>query len=803
MRITRTTYFFLLMLIMPVAVTAQVHISGKVLDSDSKPIEFATIRVAKSAIGTMSGIDGGYSLSVARQDTVEIIFSCLGYKERHQKLIKPEGNVTLTVKLSDASTELQGVTVTEYRKQTDGMQNLDARALQQTTSVSGNGVEAMLSTVAGVSSKNEMSSQYSVRGGSYDENSVYINGIEVYRPLLISSGQQEGLSIINPNLVGNIQFSTGGFSAEYGDRMSSVLDITYRQPEAFEGTLSGSLMGAEASVGHNTGRFSQLHGFRFKRNASLLSSMDSKGEYDPTYIDYQTNLRFKINDKWNVAFLGNISSNDYKFKPTTRSTSFGISENVKEFTVYFDGEEHDKFETYFGALELNFQPSKSTAFTMLASGFLTNELVSYDISGEYWLDDAGTNDGDNSIGGEIGVGKYLEHARDRLKASVFNIALKGHTGLNHNNLSYGLEYRRQKVYDRSNEWQLRDSAGYTVPHLSDRVRMVYNLRSYNDLETNKISFYAMDNFKWQTGIGLFSVNGGIRFSYWDFNKEFLVSPRISIGFIPERNSRVAMRLAGGLYYQSPFYKEFRITQTDADGNSYQTLNSNIKSQRSIQLILGSDYTFRAMDRPFKLTAEAYYKNLANLIPYELDNLKLVYTGVNASKGFITGIDFKLFGQFVPGTDSWISFSLMKTQETLNGVKVPRPTDQRYSVGLFFTDYFPKFPKLKFSLRGILSDGFPMTPPQVTRDVAWLRIPPYKRIDIGFQYQLVGAPTDGIRPYNFWRHFKNISIGLDVFNLLGISNVSSCYWVTDINNLQYAVPNYLTGRQFNVSLSVGF
>ena len=326
------------MLIMPVAVAAQVHISGKVLDSDSKPIEFATIRVAKSAIGTMSGIDGGYSLSVARQDTVEIIFSCLGYKERHQKLIKPEGNVTLTVKLSDASTELQGVTVTEYRKQTDGMQNLDARALQQTTSVSGNGVEAMLSTVAGVSSKNEMSSQYSVRGGSYDENSVYINGIEVYRPLLISSGQQEGLSIINPNLVGNIQFSTGGFSAEYGDRMSSVLDITYRQPEAFEGTLSGSLMGAEASVGHNTGRFSQLHGFRFKRNASLLSSMDSKGEYDPTYIDYQTNLRFKINGKWNVAFLGNISSNDYKFKPTTRSTSFGISENVKEFTVYFDGE---------------------------------------------------------------------------------------------------------------------------------------------------------------------------------------------------------------------------------------------------------------------------------------------------------------------------------------------------------------------------------------------------------------------------------------------------------------------------------
>ena len=264
-----------------------------------------------------------------------------------------------------------------------------------------------------------------------------------------------------------------------------------------------------------------------------------------------------------------------------------------------------------------------------------------------------------------------------------------------------------------------------------------------------------------------------------------------------------MRLAAGIYYQSPFYKEFRITKTDENGNSYQVLNNEIKSQRSIQLILGSDYTFRAMDRPFKLTAEAYYKNLSNLIPYELDNLKLVYSGENASKGYIAGVDFKLFGQFVPGTDSWLSFSLMKTQETLNGVKVPRPTDQRYSVSLFITDYFPRFPKLKFSLRGVLSDGFPMTPPQVTRDIAWVRMPAYKRVDIGFQYQLVGAPTEGVRPYNFWRHFKSINIGVDVFNLLGISNVSSCYWVTDVNNLQYAVPNYLTGRQFNLTLSASF
>lgn len=801
MKTTKLIYFFLLSQLCFFS-HAQVHISGKVTDTDNQPIEFATVRIAGTAIGATTDLKGTYSLSVAEADTIEVIFSCIGYAEVKQKLVNPDKEVSLNVRLSNQAKELQSIIVTEYKKQTDGMVDLDPANLQLVTSASGNSVEALLATTAGVSSRNEMSSQYSVRGGSYDENSVYINGIEVYRPQLISSGQQEGLSIINPNLVGNIRFSTGGFSSEYGDKMSSVLDITYRQPEAFEGKVSGSMMGGDATIGHNTGRFSQLHGIRFKKNNSLLSTLESKGEYDPSYFDYQTNLRYEINDHWNISLLGNISMNNYKFKPTTRNTSFGVSENIKEFTVYFDGQEHDKFETYFGAAELNYSLSKSAGFSLLASGFQTNELVAYDISGEYWLDDAGTNDGENSVGGEIGVGKYLEHARNRLKANVFTLALKGYASLNRHNIDYGVEYRYQSVYDRSSEWEMRDSAGYALPNTDGSLRMFYNLTSRNDLTTNKISWYAQDTYKLYCDLGLFSFNGGIRMSYWDFNREFLVSPRVSIGFVPERNSSLTFRLSGGLYYQSPFYKEFRVTNTDENGNSYQTLNSDIKSQRSIQVILGSDYTFRAMDRPFKLTAEAYYKNLANLIPYELDNLQLVYSGRNASSGYIAGVDFKLFGQFVPGTDSWISFSLMKTQETLNGVKVPRPTDQRYSIGLFFTDYFPKFPKLKFSLRGVLSDGLPMTPPQVTRDVAWSRMPAYKRLDIGFQYQLLGN-SEGVRPYNFWRHFKEIWIGVDVFNLLGISNVSSYYWVTDVNDIQYGVPNYLTGRQFNVSLSVSF
>lgn len=803
MNITKRLYILSLLLLIASAGYAQVKIFGKVIDAEEQPIEFATVRIAGTAVGATTGLDGSYNLSVAESDTIEIIFTCIGYKEHKQKLISPSGNVNVNAKLFKTTRELEAIEVTEYKKQTGGMQTLDAGQLKVGPNASGNAVEGLLTTIAGVSSKDEMSSQYSVRGGSYDENSVYINGIEVYRPQLISSGQQEGLSIINPSLVGSIEFSTGGFSAEYGDKMSSVLDITYRQPESFEGNVAASLMGAEAAIGQSTGNFSQLHGIRYKRNTTLLSSLETKGEYDPSFFDYQTNLRLKLNDQWNISFLGNIAMNNYKFTPKTRSTSFGTSQNVKEFTVYFDGKEQDRFETYFGALELNYDVNKSTGFTLLASGFLTNELVAYDISGEYWLDEAGTNDGENSVGGEIGVGKYLEHSRNRFQASVFTLGLKGHTSLNRHNLQYGLEYRNQQIYDRTSEWEQRDSAGYSLPNIDNKLEMIYNLTSKHDLTTNKLSWYAQDTYRLMVNAGLFTFNGGLRMSYWDFNNEFLVSPRISIGYIPEFNNSLSFRLSGGLYYQSPFYKEFRETKTDENGNSYAELNRDIKSQRSIQLILGGDYTFRALDRPFKITAEAYYKKLDDIIPYELDNLKIVYSGRNEADGFIAGIDFKFFGQFVPGTDSWFSFSLMKTQENLNGVKVPRPTDQRYSFGVFFNDYFPKFPKLKFSLKGIISDGFPMTPPQVSRDVSYFRAPAYKRLDIGFQYQLVGGEKDGVRPYNFWRHFKSIWIGVDVFNLFDFSNVSSYYWVTDVNNIQYAVPNYLTRRQFNVNLSVAF
>lgn len=772
------------------------------MDNADKPVEFATVRIAGTAIGTNTDLKGQYDLNVSAKDTLDVIFSCIGFKTVQSRLISPKGSLTLNVRMYPNDVELQEVEVLGFRNNINGMQSFDTESFKLSPDVSGGSVEAMISTMPGVNSSNEMSSQYSVRGGTFDENSVYINGVEIYRPQLVRSGQQEGLSIINPDMVGNLKFSAGGFPARYSDKMSSALDITYREPESFEGSVSASLMGGSITIGQNSGKFSQLHGLRLKKNNSLLSSMDTKGEYDPTYFDYQTNITWKPTDRWSINFLGNISLNHFNFKPKDRETTFGTMSDVKHFKVYFDGEEKDKFETYLGALQVLYRLNKATSFSFNASGFLTNEFVSYDISGEYWLNQAGTS-GEESVGGELGVGKYMEHSRNRLKAAVLQLALKGTTRIKKNNLTYGITYQRETFRDRTKEWEWRDSAGYSLPTYPEGVHLIYNLSSKHDLSTNRMAAYIEDALYFDNNIFYMTLNTGLRFSYWDFNKEFLVSPRVNFSFSPVNYANWNYRVAAGLYYQSPFYKEYRIPVYDELGNATIDLNNKIKSPRSIQLILGTDYTFRAMNRPFKVTGEIYYKNLSNLISYEYDNLKINYSGINDSKGYTMGLDLKLFGQFVEGSDSWVSFSLMKTQQTLNGVKVPLPSDQRYSISVYFTDYFPKFPKLKFSLRGIFADGLTMTPPHSSRSETYFRAPAYKRLDIGVSYQLLGAPSDKPRKDNFWKHFKSIIIGVDCFNLFDINNVSSYYWVTDVNRIQYAVPNYLTSRQFNVRLSVDF
>lgn len=791
--------FLLFIILCFTAVAQDVKITGTVVDDEGMPVEFATVSIEGTLVGVNTDLKGFYELTVPQADTLMVVFSHLGYHKVRRQLVKPVGTVTLSPKLYKESIELGEVTVTEWRKQTNTMQNIDVDLTHSMPSVNG-GIEAIVATQAGVSSKNEMSSQYMVRGGTYDENSVYINGIEVYRPQLISNGQQEGLSIINPDMVKSVQFSTGGFNAEYSDKMSSVLDITYKEPESFEGSVAASLQGGSLALGQSSGKFSQLHGFRYKRNSSLLGSLESKGEYDPQYFDYQTHIVVHGGEKFTASLLGNVSINDYRFTPANRETSFGTSTAAKSFLVYFDGNEKDKFQTYFGALSLNYRLNKGNDFTLQGSAYRTDELVAYDIHGEYWLDEAGTG-GEEGVGGELGVGKYHEHARNRLKINVYSLSFKGNTSLNHNNLTYGVTMRREDIMDRSREWQWRDSAGYSLPHIPEEVNVIYSLSSHNNTKSTRWAGFLQDTYKLETNGGNWTFNAGVRVSHWNFNGETLFSPRGSIAFVPARNTHLTLRAAGGVYYQAPFYKEYRIEQVDPQGNSYIELNKDIKSQRSIHFILGGDLSFNALNRPFKFTGELYYKNLSNMIPYEVDNLKLVYSGYNTSKGYIAGIDLKLFGQFVEGTDSWLSFSLMKTQEELNGVKVPMPTDQRYAVTLFFTDYFPGYDRIKLSLKGVISDGLPTTAPRMTRDMAYFRQPAYKRVDLGVSFQLVGGehkPKSG-----FLSKFKSIWLGVDVFNLLDISNVSSYYWVTDVNNMQYAVPNYLTRRQINARLSLTF
>lgn len=798
-------YILLLLLSTPLAAQDIVKLTGAVIDADNQPIELALVRIAGTTTGTTTNLEGRYELKINSTDSVVVIFSCLGYKNEEHLLKNPKGEIKLNVQLQKKSIDLNEVVVTEFQKQQGTMQKIKASDMQLMPNTSG-GIEGMLATFAGVNSNNELSSQYSVRGGNFDENIVYINGIEIYRPLLVRSGQQEGMSVINPDLVSSISFSSGGFSAEYGDKMSSVLDIQYKRPEALEVSLSGSFLGATASVGHSTGKFTQLHGVRYHTNSTLLSSLDVKGEYNPSYFDYQTYMTYKPIDKFEIALLGNIAVNNYQFTPFERSTSFGTAYDTKSFTVYFDGMERDVFETYFGSLSANYRPNKDNEISLQLSAFSSNEYVSYDISGQYWLDelanDSGSTPENAPANGDLGVGTYHEHARNRLKASVVSASLKGAHRIAGNDIRWGVTYNREQIYDYLREWEMRDSVGYTLPYEGDNIHMIYNIVSENTLSSNRISAYLQDTYRLRTDWGLFNFNAGVRLSYWDFNNECIVSPRASVTFIPEKNSNFTFRVAGGIYYQAPFYKEFRDTVSQGDNNFIVHLNDRIKSQQSIQIVAGGDYTFRAFDRPFKVSLEAYYKKLNDLIPYEANNVKLWYSAKNESEGYAAGLDMKLYGEFVPGTDSWLSFSLMRTEEKLNGKWVPRPTDQRYSVGIFFQDYVPKLPMFKISLKGIISDGLTFGSPMKGRAEGYYRAPAYKRVDLGLTYIIIGGEEQWSK-YGFWRNIKSATIGVDVFNLFDFANVNSYTWVTDVNNVQYAVPNYLTRRQLNVRLAVKF
>ena len=772
----------------------KVVIRGVVTDDKKSPVELANVRIEGTLFGTVCDLKGRYSLSCESADSVVVVFSMIGYQTRKRVLNNPRDTVTLNVMIPSLGVELGEVQVSEIRRQTNAMTDVSMKDFKHMGNASGGGVEKIIATQAGVSTHNELSSQYNVRGGSFDENSVYINGVEVYRPLLIRSGQQEGLSIINPDMVDKIGFSAGGFEAKYGEKMSSVLDIQYKKAKGLEGSVSGSLLGASGYVGYGNEKFSILNAIRYKTTSYLLGSLQTKGEYKPKDFDYQTYISWMPNKKWTFDFIGNISRNDYKFIPKDRTTNFGTSEDVKEFKVYFDGQEADKFHTYFGSAGITHHFNQFNELTFNLSAFKTAEHETFDISGEYWLNNE--DEGEN-----LAIGKYMEHARNRLDATVYNFGLSGRSRFSSHDIRYGLLMKKESIKERMREWEMRDSAGYSLPISADRLNLIYNLVSSNEVKSTRFEGYVQDTWRKNFKEGEMILNYGFRLAHWSWNKEWLFSPRATIAFIPAANDNWTFRFSTGIYYQAPFYKEIKDTVTVA-GNTTVQLNKNIKSQRSVHFVLAGEYKFRINNRPFKVTAEAYYKSLSNLIPYNIDNVRVIYYGQNMASGYAVGLDTKIYGEFVPGTDSWVSIGLMKTEETINGKKVPRPTDQLLNVSVFFSDYFPGTKRWKVSVTGHYADGLPFGPPHTGRERQVFRMKSYRRVDLGMSYRLLDNEDKHIRR-GIAGALKNVWIGLDAFNILDIANVNSYYWVTDISNQQYAVPNYLTGRQINGRILIEF
>ena len=779
-------------------------LQGRVTDDDNNPVELATVSVVSQGKVAFTSLKGEFSMHLHSADSVAVKFSMIGYKTKVRVLRKPRGKQTLQVVLHTDATMLGDVNVTGEKIQSDQTQEIKIKDIKMAPSANGNGVEGIIQQQAGVSTHSELSSQYNVRGGAFDENSVYINNVEVYRPFLVRSGQQEGLSVINPYMVDKIGFSTGGYGAKYGDKMSSALDITYKTLKAkgkkpvVEGSLAASLLGADTYIGIGTRKLSWLNSVRYKTTSYLLGSLETKGEYKPNYLDYQTYLSYQPNKRWKIDFIGYISDNHYNFEPSDRETSFGTMENVKSFRVFFDGHEKDRFLTYFGTLGITRNITRNTSLSLLGSAFYTKEQEKYDIQGQYWLDQTETSE-------NLGVGTYFEHARNYLSARVMSAKLMLRHKVQKHNVEAAVTLKREHIEENSIEYEMRDSAGYSVPHTGKDLYMIYSMKARNELNANRMEAYIQDTYRFSggtadsTGNGQthYTLNYGVRMSHWNFNRETILSPRISLAIIPANHENTTLRLAAGLYYQAPFFKELRDTTT-VNGVTVASLNEKIKSQRSIHFIAGYDYRFRMNDQRFKFSAEAYYKALSNIVPYSVSNVKVVYYGQNECSGHAAGLDFKLYGEFVPGTDSWLSLSLMDTKMKLNGKSIPLPTDQRYAVNLFFTDYFPGSRKWRMSLKLAFADGLPFAAPHKELETNSFRATAYRRADIGMSYQLLDNSRHEKK--NF---LKNVTLGVDCLNLFGIDNVNSYYWVTDVTNQQYAVPNYLTGRQLNARVLLEF
>ena len=770
---------------------------GYVVDQDNVGIELVNVAVLNTdkPIGTVTNKNGFYELMLEETDTVVLAYSMVGYTTVQQRIIDLHDVLNINVQMLTDEQWLDEVEVRAIKHTQGTMDEIAASTMRVMPDATGGSIESLLITFAGVSQTNELSSQYNVRGGSFDENSVYVNGIEVHRPLLIRSGQQEGLSFVNPEMVENVHFSAGGYSAQYGDKMASVLDITYKRPKFFESSLSASLLGANVYVGHGDSTYSQMHGLRYKTSKYMLGGLATTGNYQPTFLDYQTFITWKVAPTWEMSFLGNVSQNTYRFTPDSLSESFG-GQDAKNLSIYYEGQEKDRFLTAFGALSAKGKVSDEVEIGFDLSGFYTNERENFDITGEYVL----SNGQAGEVSEALGTGVFHQHARNSLEAGVMTLAHNGAWTRKNNTLKWGMNAQAELIRDNISEWEWRDSAGYSLPNDGHNMDLFYSMRGDTSMQSLRLQAYIQNEHKWNTNSGQWILNVGGRIQWWSWNNEVLPSPRVSVEWIPGWKRDVCLRLATGLYHQAPFYKELRSTYIDSLGITRIQLNRNLKAQRSVHVVLGSDYYFRAWGRPFKFTAEAYYKYIDRMESYTVDNVRVRYSGMNDSEGYAAGLDLKLYGELVPGADSWISFSTMTARQRLlgNNTWIPSPTEQRWNFSMLFQDYVPQLPQLKFHLKMQFSEGQPFYAPRNSQ--VWGRMPMYKRIDIGATY-VFNAQTAKFMRAESAKHVKQWSIQFEVFNLVGWNNVNSYFWVSDAYGNEWASPNYLTGRRYNLKITV--
>ena len=815
---------------------------GRITDENGKSIEFVNVAVLNTQYGVVSDSRGNYSLQMPADTLMEVVFSFIGYEEQSYKIKLKDGDkIRKDVTLNVISTILPDAMVQDKAIKTSTITRLDARETVLLPTSGAGGVEDMVKTLPGVSSTNELSSQYNVRGGNFDENLIYVNGIEIYKPFLVGSGQQEGLSFINSRLISNIDFSAGGFSSEYGDKLSSVLDISYKNPTITAGSLTLSMLGAEAHAEGRTakGKLSYLIGARYKNTKYLLGNMDTKGTYQPNFTDVQGIMTFNASSRLEISALGYYSRNSYLMIPATRETDFGNLQASYRLKIYFDGHELSKYSTGLGALSFNYSPNEDILLRLIVSAYSAVESETYDVQGQYWIGQLETNPGSEQQGDVItnqGVGTYVEHARNFFYSQVINIDHKGAYNYSDNTLKWGLRFQHQNIDDVINEWDMVDSAGYTQPHVVDSILNPNNplqtplelknvANSHNVISINNVDGFVQNSWQFENDKDdVWVLTAGLRANYWGYNGEINVSPRLGLAFKPHWERDMIFRLSGGVYVQPPFYREIRMF----DGSLVAPEMAS--SQKSLQVVLGHEYNFIAWERPFVLTTELFYKKLKDIIPYEVDNIRIRYFADQKASGYSTGIDMKINGEFVKGIESWASLSIMKSAENIryfvdsngyllsqtdvnNGADydhdtiirgIPRPSDQRINFAIFFQDYIPFIPSFKVNLKLIFGTGLPFGPSESERYTQKMRMTAYRRVDIGFSKQLIGGDNAmSFGPRNPLKFIRNCWLSLEVFNLLGVNNVSSYMWVTDIYNIQYAVPNYLTNRQLNLKLILEF